>query len=224
MYGVKYAYYKSYILLGSKLFDDELKKYETSINDKENSIREQGLAKILMHSFNKLIQDITSKKYPNYFRTSTFLFLFSAFEGDIVQLCNLLQEISSKKNEKILSLNETKGAIGNIGKSKFFFKNNFSIEVETELWSRVENFQVVRNAITHDDSMVIKDKINVKGKKSLLEIIETNPYLEYDEDEKFFLINSNKFLFDFCSTSERYLKSIFNAGFSQLISSQDLQS
>jgi hypothetical protein len=156
------------------------------------------------------IQGVYLFEFDYLFYNSIFITLFSLFEIQFVKLGKICEELS----ESGLKIKDLKGTsdIDTIRKYMNLVCELDSAKSTEKLWTDIEQFKNIRNAIVHNENQLNKAKIN--NLNSILGMRKLKQHkIEYSENEVHFKINNAEFLKDFTTTCEEYfgilIKEIF---------------
>ncbi len=141
-----------------------------------------------------------SNYYPTIFNNSTLIVLYSFFESNMKNICDLLHEHKPYKKK-------VKGSY--IEESKKYLQSIAMIDLSDlgSLWEKINKYRKIRNSIVHNNSNIIESEGKVT-EQPLYQIIKNYCSLTLDEKNGTFTITDNKFLISFIDISEKYLTSI----------------
>lgn len=106
--------------------------------------------------------------FPNFFRESTFITIFSFLEAKLEALCDRLTRIKGYK----ITLCHLNG--DGIQRARTFLKVVAELTIESidVLWNKITEYQKIRNCFTHHNG-------SIKGREKIMtEIIKRHPHLE----------------------------------------------
>lgn len=167
---------ENYLFLNYRKFSKNL---DTEIN--LNSVKVEELLKYSKSFFEE------STFYPQSFRTSFFIQIFSVLEHELKEICSM----HFQQNKSIFSIEDLKGN-SDIEKAKLYLKKAGNIDfndLEPE-WSYLDIMRKIRNRFVHSQG----------------EINQKHP----DWNKIYNFINSNKNLLGFRNSEEYLEKSEFN--------------
>ncbi len=171
---------ESILLDNSTFFEEELK---------ENKLHEVDILEVRKYyrSFRF--------RYPTILRNSLFISIFSFFENELNQLCNLYKIFFNST----ISLEDISGK--GIVKAKKYLEKVVGLNLDslnTE-WSILANYKKIRNSLVHNDG-------KFKSLDELSKILDNVPEIEKSED--LFIYIKAKFLNNFLLLIEKYLRII----------------
>jgi hypothetical protein len=200
---IQFAYYQSYIRAGSKVFEDELKKYEAKLAANESQNKPKDMSALFVGIFNSIVHSVSKEKIPHYFRTSSFLFLFSALEGQVKEICDVVHKAT--KNSENINEFKSRNGTSNVSKSKKYLNKYIQLEIEYSLWDKIDAYQKIRNSIIHNNSNIIKKIEEPMKQQPLYTVIKKDQRLSLDTKSGNFIINTDDYLIDFSQTAKEYL-------------------
>jgi len=139
--------------------------------------------------------------FPNFFRLSTFIALYSHFENKLTHLCDAFQE---RKGFNLKSSDLSGENL--IERCKRYLKLVVGLRFD-ELnsdWMKITDYQKLRNCFAHNGSNIIRDKTKNIDEQTLYEIIKRYPLLEVTPFGIIF-ISTDDFLLEFIQLQKTYL-------------------
>jgi len=139
--------------------------------------------------------------FPNFFRLSTFIGLYSYFETKLNRLCYFINE-RKKYRIKLSDL----GGENIIEKSKRYLSLVVGLELNSlnSDWMKITDHQKLRNCFVHGGSDIWTDKNLKLEEQRLYSTVKKYPFLEVTPFGIIF-INDDQFLLDFVELQNNYL-------------------
>lgn len=201
--------YSEFALFREYLYDNKfsIKDMQKEFVDKTTNIRfEYDTDSIEFDNYYLQESKKYFETYPKIFLNSFFVTMYSYFESKIYKLRTdlskydksiVLKDVKRKKNESLINWH------------KRFLTVNYNLDLSslTSNWLLIEKYGKIRNAITHNNS-------NIKREKTLneyeLEILNSLKHILFEIKTGNFFIENEKFIFDFLENAECCLKGIYN--------------
>jgi hypothetical protein len=203
-YGIKYDFYRKYIQRISKL----LHKSFVEINKEAEKKRKPNaeLTHIILDGLHSIVTEISEEKFNKYFNNSCLIFFYSAFEGDLKNICNRIQTFKKHR----AGINDIAGQ-NYIEKSKTYLTKIVGMNLDkfNKEWEIISNYQKVRNQIAHNNSMIeLEDEKPQLKRSKAYRLIDENPHFSLDKTTGDFHIKDINYLKEFCNAAEKYISAI----------------
>ncbi len=203
-YDMKYLFYKKYIEQTTELLRKNFKAYKRSQRRKVKP--DQEYMKSILHILKSVVGEITEEKFNKYFNNSTFIFLFSTFEGDLKQICNVGQDARGYK----IGINEIAGA-NYIEKAKTYFTKMMGLNLDAfnSEWDKIKTAQKIRNLMAHNGSTIPLEETKPVSQQSVIyKLVSTSEHFVLDEKTGEFHISDPQYLLEFCDNITCYLNGV----------------
>jgi len=144
--------------------------------------------------------------FPNFFRLSTFVGLFSYFEGLLSHLCYYIHE---RRNYK-LRVSDL-GGEDIIEKSRRYLTLVVGVDLDdlNSEWTRITDLKKIRNCFVHQGSNIWTDRQAKLDKQKLFAVVKKYSLLEVTEYGIVF-INDDQFLLNFVKLLQQYLSGLID--------------
>jgi hypothetical protein len=151
---------ESLIETSEEFFKKKFEDFNNDIEQKLSKLTPEKREEFLEYGFDDDEYWKLSERFPQTFRMSILITLYSRFEYELVQICNELSE------KYYLIKPDFKGQ-GLIFKAKKYFIDTVEIskDIFNEQWNNVIVYNIIRNAFVHKNGYIIGEEKQLKVKQ-----------------------------------------------------------
>ncbi|MGY8869976.1 MAG: hypothetical protein ACKVJE_06000 [Pseudomonadales bacterium] len=184
--------YREFIEYSERLWPEELKRYEISINDENEEYGSR-------FNYRRDLSNVLSTEYPQLQRKSYIIMLLALFEDFLNQLCYSLQ-VHENINE---GLGDVQGK--GIDRAKNYITKHTSVSFPSSgsEWQHIKDAQSIHNVVVHAAGYM-----NLGKHKKQLNIVASSNELEKIDYARTHLMISYKALFDLVDVIEMLCKKL----------------
>ena len=176
--------------------DKRFKKMENQINSRKD------LPFDYPEAFDIFEEEIIHlSKFNELLRNSIFITIYSNFEIELLRICELSKHIDIiDSNPKKIKAN------GYISKFKKFLEIEIQVDLSKtdKLWSKIQIFKEMRNAITHELGTIENPSIE------LLSYVNSMSGVKLKKPQNQIEFSDNSVLLDFISTAKSFLSQVID--------------
>jgi len=189
--------------------DENLKTKQKEVEEKYDEATKE-----LSEEEQQMVHDYFEDDIHKYFRVFpiyTFnpllISIYGYFESQLKKLC----ELDHRRGFSKIKVNDLAGN-NYIEKSRNYLILIADINLESmdSIWKRIGEIQKIRNAITHQEANIIKDKTKPIEKQELYKVMKNDPRFKFDESNGDFYINQKEFILEVVEIAEKYLTGVCN--------------
>lgn len=192
---------RDYIRHSNKSITDAQQEFEKRLKTVENGETIIRIEKESLEEYEKI-----SQIFPNFFRLSTFIGLYSHLENKMTRLCKRIHE----RKKFRLRVSDLSGE-NIIEKSRRYLNLVVGINFDdlNSEWVKITDYQKIRNCFVHNGSNILTDKNVELEKQKLYLTIKKYPLLNLTPYGVVF-ISSNDFLLDFIQLQKNYTNKLID--------------